>query len=39
MTDYSKLIAGAEAQGVLDDLEADLRIMEAAALDCMHQKT
>lgn len=22
-----------------DDLEADLRIMEAAALDCMHQKT
>ena len=24
MTDYSKLIAGAEAQCVLDDLEADL---------------
>lgn len=22
-----------------DDLEADLRIMEVAALDCMHQKT
>ena len=22
-----------------DDLEADLRIMEGAALDCMHQKT
>lgn len=41
--DYSVMYRKMDRLGLspddYDDLEADLRIMEVAALDCMHQKT